>query len=82
MKKASKNLIPASTVLIIRNGINDLEVFMVVRHHQIDFASGALVFPGGKVDSKDIGPDIRDFIVPDKDYVDEELSFRLSLIHI
>ena len=30
-----------------------LEVFMVVRHHQIDFASGALVFPGGKVDEKD-----------------------------
>ena len=23
---------------------------MVVRHHEIDFASGALVFPGGKVD--------------------------------
>ena len=26
---------------------------MVVRHHQIDFASGALVFPGGKVDKED-----------------------------
>ncbi len=26
---------------------------MVVRHHQIDFASGALVFPGGKVDPQD-----------------------------
>jgi len=26
---------------------------MVVRHHQIDFASGALVFPGGKADSQD-----------------------------
>ncbi|MFT4797461.1 MAG: 8-oxo-dGTP pyrophosphatase MutT (NUDIX family) [Candidatus Azotimanducaceae bacterium] len=26
---------------------------MVVRHHQIDFASGALVFPGGKVDKRD-----------------------------
>ena len=24
---------------------------MVVRHHEIDFASGALVFPGGKVDA-------------------------------
>ena len=47
MKKTSNNLIPASTVLIIRNGKNDLEVFMVVRHHQIDFASGALLFPGG-----------------------------------
>lgn len=80
MKKTSNNLIPASTVLIIRNGKNDLEVFMVVRHHQIDFASGALVFPGGKVDSKDIGPDIRDFIIPDIDYADEELSFRIAAI--
>ena len=80
MKKTSNNLIPASTVLIIRNGKNDIEVFMVVRHHQIDFASGALVFPGGKVDTKDIDPDIRDFIIPDQDYADEELSFRIAAI--
>lgn len=26
---------------------------MVVRHHQIDFASGALVFPGGRIDPGD-----------------------------
>lgn len=26
---------------------------MVVRHHQIDFASGALVFPGGRVEASD-----------------------------
>ena len=26
---------------------------MVVRHHQIDFASGALVFPGGRVEAAD-----------------------------
>ncbi len=26
---------------------------MVVRHHQIDFASGALVFPGGRVEDSD-----------------------------
>ena len=29
---------------------------MVVRHHQIDFASGALVFPGGKIDAQDADP--------------------------
>ena len=38
---------------MLRNGVTGLEVFMVVRHHQIDFASGALVFPGGKVDEGD-----------------------------
>ena len=26
---------------------------MVVRHQQIEFASGALVFPGGKVEPED-----------------------------
>ena len=30
-------------------GASNLEVFMVVRHHQIDFASGALVFPEVKL---------------------------------
>jgi len=38
---------------MLRNGPTGLETFMVVRHHQIDFASGALVFPGGKVDAGD-----------------------------
>ena len=44
---------PAATVLLVRDGANGLEVFMVVRHHKIDFASGALVFPGGSVDPGD-----------------------------
>ena len=38
-------IIPAATILLVRDGPTGLEVFMVVRHHQIDFASGALVFP-------------------------------------
>jgi 8-oxo-dGTP pyrophosphatase MutT (NUDIX family) len=44
---------PAATVLLVRDGASGLEVFMVVRHHAIDFASGALVFPGGKVEPDD-----------------------------
>jgi len=44
---------PASTILLLRDGASGLEVFMVVRHHQIDFASGALVFPGGRIDPDD-----------------------------
>jgi 8-oxo-dGTP pyrophosphatase MutT (NUDIX family) len=32
------------------------EVLMVKRHHQIDFASGALVFPGGKIHAGDHDP--------------------------
>lgn len=56
MSDAPKTLVPArpaSTVVILRDGPGGIEVFMVVRHHQIDFASGALVFPGGKVDAED-----------------------------
>jgi 8-oxo-dGTP pyrophosphatase MutT (NUDIX family) len=42
--------------MMLRDGPAGLEVFMVVRHHQIDFASGALVFPGGKADPQDFDP--------------------------
>ena len=44
---------PASTVLLLRDGPEGLEVFMVVRHTSNDFASGALVFPGGRVEASD-----------------------------
>jgi 8-oxo-dGTP pyrophosphatase MutT (NUDIX family) len=47
---------PSATILMLRDGSEGLEVFMVVRHHQIDFASGALVFPGGKADPQDFDP--------------------------
>ncbi|MBX6745987.1 MAG: NUDIX hydrolase, partial [Acetobacteraceae bacterium] len=51
---------PASTVLLLRDGAEGLEVFMVVRHREIEFAGGALVFPGGRVEEADMalaGPD-------------------------
>ncbi len=44
---------PAATILLLRDGPAGLEVFMVVRHHEIDFASGALVFPGGRMEEAD-----------------------------
>ncbi|WP_028136974.1 NUDIX hydrolase [Bradyrhizobium japonicum] len=51
---------PASTILLLRDGAEaggnsrgEIEVFMMVRHHQIEFNSGALVFPGGSVDAGD-----------------------------
>ena len=54
--KASAPAVPAATVVILRDRPDGIEVFMVVRHHAIDFASGALVFPGGKVDAGDADP--------------------------
>ncbi len=53
MSKEPAAVRPASTMLLLRDGADGMEVFMVVRHHQIDFASGALVFPGGSVDADD-----------------------------
>jgi 8-oxo-dGTP pyrophosphatase MutT (NUDIX family) len=49
---------PASTILLLRDGAaveghGEIEVFMMVRHYEIDFASGALVFPGGSVEKSD-----------------------------
>src|ERR1700712_1149009 len=45
---------PASTILLLRDSAaGEIEVFMMVRHYEIDFNSGALVFPGGSVDKGD-----------------------------
>lgn len=46
---------PAATILLVRDD-PAFEVLMVKRHHQIDFASGALVFPGGKTHEGDHDP--------------------------
>ena len=43
---------PAATVLLLRDA-PQFQVLMVQRHHQIDFATGALVFPGGKTHAGD-----------------------------
>jgi 8-oxo-dGTP pyrophosphatase MutT (NUDIX family) len=48
----------SATILLLRDGPERLEVFMVERHHKIDFAEGALVFPGGKVETSDSAPEL------------------------
>ncbi|HUO11513.1 MAG TPA: NUDIX hydrolase [Caulobacteraceae bacterium] len=47
-------ILPAATILLLRD--DPFEVLMVKRHHQIDFAAGALVFPGGKTHAGDADP--------------------------
>lgn len=46
-------LIPAATVLLLRDGDDGLEVLMVHRNSKIAFG-GMWVFPGGRVDADDI----------------------------
>jgi 8-oxo-dGTP pyrophosphatase MutT (NUDIX family) len=48
----------AATVVLVRDGPQGLETLMVVRHHEIDFARGAAVFPGGKISASDSDPRI------------------------
>ena len=52
---------------------------MVVRHHAIDFAAGALVFPGGRVEDGDHDLAIRAIDCPNPDEVaPEALAFRIA----
>ncbi len=74
--KKPANPLPSATILLLRDGASGLEVFMVKRHHQIDFASGALVFPGGKLDPHDNDPALRDHA----DGADKLDDLRLSLV--
>jgi 8-oxo-dGTP pyrophosphatase MutT (NUDIX family) len=73
---------PASTILLLRDGAaGEIEVFMMVRHHEIEFSSGALVFPGGSVDASD-----REIIARPELYAGAEgcdaaaLSFKIAAI--
>jgi 8-oxo-dGTP pyrophosphatase MutT (NUDIX family) len=71
---------PASTLLFVRDGARGLEVFMVERHHQIDFASGALVFPGGKVNQEDKAHEIRAFCDGVDGFDDYTLGMQVAAI--
>ena len=64
--------VPSATIMMLRKEEAGLEVFMVVRHHQIDFASGALVFPGGKADPQDFDTDL----IPHLDGADQDANMR------
>ncbi len=80
----------ASTILLLRDSKavkddgksrDEIEVFMMVRHYEIDFNSGALVFPGGSVDKND-----KEIIARSELYTGGEgfdaaaLSFRIAAI--
>ncbi|MFP5309172.1 MAG: NUDIX hydrolase [Actinomycetes bacterium] len=44
---------PSASTLLLRDGPDGLEVCMLERHVETDFAGGALIFPGGKLDPRD-----------------------------
>src|SRR5689334_19862003 len=82
-KKAPPVPRPATTVLLLRpskasDAASTLEVFMVVRHQKIDAFSGALVFPGGKLEAADGDPRLRARCGGADRISADELKFRVA----
>ncbi len=72
MKQNEPVVRPAATVMVVRDGRQDLEVYMHARNSALEFAPGAWVFPGGAVDEADHDPLLaRQF---DAQAVDEQLG--------
>jgi 8-oxo-dGTP pyrophosphatase MutT (NUDIX family) len=68
----------AATVLILRDGTEGLEVFMLKRNLNSDFVGGAYVFPGGAVDPGDRELDLEPFC---EGRTDADASRRLGIEH-
>lgn len=56
-------LIPAATVIPVRNGPDGVETLMLRRNSKLEFAGGMWVFPGGRVDPADRRDDDADELV-------------------
>jgi len=70
---------PAATILLLRDE-PEFQVLMVKRHHQIDFASGALVFPGGKTHAGDHDTAWADHCSGWEHFDDEQRILRIGAI--
>jgi len=69
----------AATVMLVRDG-RSLEVLMVKRNYQIDFFSGAMVFPGGKVEPGDADDIWRTLATGWDDVPPEERAPRIAAL--
>lgn len=71
-------IIAAATVLLVRDGAVGLEVLMATRARTIEFAAGAAVFPGGKIDPADRRADWRALSSGADHLADDDLAFRIA----
>jgi 8-oxo-dGTP pyrophosphatase MutT (NUDIX family) len=76
---AAAEIKAAATILLLRDQ-PAFEVLMVKRHHQIDFASGALVFPGGKSHGGDHDPAWADHVLGWDAHEAEQRALRIAAI--
>jgi 8-oxo-dGTP pyrophosphatase MutT (NUDIX family) len=74
--------VAAATVLLVRDRVHEsgLEVFLVERHREIEFAGGATVFPGGKVQESDASPSLRERCRGSEGIGDAALAVRVAAI--
>ena len=78
---ATTALRDASTVLLLSDSPDGLQVFMVVRHSNMDFASGALVFPGGSVDNTDSSDALRAHLpAVSNEWSNRERAWRVAAV--
>lgn len=78
-ESAPAQIRPAATILLLRDD-PEFEVLMVERHHQIDFASGALVFPGGKWGDGDHDPAWAEHLIGGGDFDSDQRALRIAAI--
>ena len=71
---------PSSTLLLLRDADLGLEVFMLERHRQIDFAPGAMVFPGGKLDPEDAVPTLHAHCRGVEELAPEAVALRVGAL--
>lgn len=72
--------LPSATVLLLRDGNDGLEVFMVERSGQVGAFPGAMVFPGGKVVPEDYSPELRALTDNAHGLDDEAFGFAVSSV--
>jgi len=69
----------SATILMLRDAVSGPpEVLMVKRHYEIDFAAGALVFPGGKASADDSRAEWDEFT--DGDYGPVQQDARIAAV--
>ncbi len=77
---ASAQAVAAATLVLVRDGPDGLETLMVVRHHEIDFARGAAVFPGGKLAAADRDAVLRQHAPAGAVFSDDDLALRIAAV--
>ena len=69
---------PAATVMLVRDTLNGIKVFLMRRHSAMDFVAGVMVFPGGGVDDRDRHADIA-WVGPDPAWWAQRLGVDTDL---